>query len=87
MNIRYQLCPQMKIYDQLRYNRLPNVMFCQEPNYRSKILNTDKYGLRFNSEKDSILSLSKRLKMLNSYLEMMTMYFFFCPSQKFDNLL
>ena len=41
MNIRYQLCPQMKIYDQLRYNWLPNVMFCQEPNYRSEILNTD----------------------------------------------
>ena len=54
MNIRYKLCPQMRIYDQLRYNWLPNVMFCQEPNYRSEILNTDKYGLRFNSKKDSI---------------------------------
>ena len=48
MSIRYKLCPQMKIYDQIGYQWLPNIMFSQNPNYRSKILNTDSYGLRFN---------------------------------------
>ena len=38
MNIRYQLCPQMKIYDQIGYQWLPNIMFNQNPNYKSEIL-------------------------------------------------
>jgi len=54
MNIRYQLCPQMKIYDQIGYRWLPNIMFNQKPNYKSEILNTDNYGLRFNSKKNSL---------------------------------
>ena len=50
MNIRYKHCPQLKVYDEIGYRWLPGLMFMNRPNYRSKICNTDIYGLRFNSK-------------------------------------
>tara|TARA_Y100000590_G_scaffold452189_1_gene594860 strand:+ start:8903 stop:9922 length:1020 start_codon:yes stop_codon:yes gene_type:complete len=49
MNIRYKLCPQQAVYDIIGYQWISNIMFRQTKNFRSKICNTDSYGLRFNS--------------------------------------
>lgn len=49
MNKRYYYCPQMKIYDTVGYKWTPNLMFMNNPNYRSNVCNTDVYGLRFNN--------------------------------------
>ncbi len=50
-NLRYEILPQMRIYDQIGYRWLPFIMFSQTPNFRSDVLNTDNKGLRFNSIK------------------------------------
>ena len=50
MNVRYKYCPQLKVYDVIGYRWLPSLMFMNRPNFRSKICNTDIYGLRFNSK-------------------------------------
>ena len=49
MSIRYELCPQMKIYDKLNFEWKPFVMFSQPSGIRTEILNTDIDGLRFNN--------------------------------------
>jgi len=49
-NLRYEIVPQMKVYDQIGYKWLPFIMFTQSPNFRSKIVNTDDKGFRFNSK-------------------------------------
>jgi hypothetical protein len=50
--LRYDLVPQMEIYDQLGYEWLPYLMFSQTPNYRSSTLNTDDRGYRFSHKSD-----------------------------------
>ena len=50
--LRLQISPSRKIYDQLDSVWMPHIMFLQKNNFRSKICNTDIYGLRFNSSKD-----------------------------------
>ena len=45
---KYLKVPQSKLYDVMQANWRPFVMFNQESNLRSKICNTDIYGLRFN---------------------------------------
>ena len=49
-NFRYKLVPQMKAYDDLGYEWLPFLMFNQSFNFRSKEINTDNRGFRFNSK-------------------------------------
>ena len=49
-NFRYKLVPQMKAYDNLGYQWLPFLMFNQSFNFRSKEINTDNKGFRFNLE-------------------------------------
>ena len=49
-NFRYKLVPQMKTYDDLGYEWLPFLMFNQSFNFRSKEINTDNRGFRFNSK-------------------------------------
>ena len=53
-NIRYQHCPQMRIYDNIGYQWVQNLMFMNTPNYRSKICSTDIFGLRFNCNPDKL---------------------------------
>tara|TARA_Y100000590_G_C15740581_1_gene1020145 strand:+ start:2586 stop:3632 length:1047 start_codon:yes stop_codon:yes gene_type:complete len=50
MNARYHFCPQMKIYDTMGYKWVQNLMFMNNPNFRSDVCNTDSFGLRFNSK-------------------------------------
>ena len=47
-NFRYDLVPQMKIYDNIRRRFIPYLMFASTPNFRSNVLNTDENGLRYN---------------------------------------
>ncbi len=59
----------MEIYDNLGFEWLPFIMFSQSPNYRSKIINTDNKGFRFNSipnkeEKSVLESLNKKENIL-----------------------
>ena len=45
---RYDITPQMKIYDQLTVDFEPYTMFFNKKLFRSKIINTDELGFRFN---------------------------------------
>ena len=47
-SIRYKLAPQMKQYDSVKHVWKPFIMFFNEANIKSKVLNLDKFGLRFN---------------------------------------
>ena len=49
MSLRYQLCPQMRVYDKLNFQWKPFIMFSQSSEIRTEILNTDIDGLRFNN--------------------------------------
>lgn len=51
-SIKYELAPQLKLYDVMQANWRSFLMFNQESNLRSRICNTDAYGLRFNSSKN-----------------------------------
>ena len=51
--IRYSLCPQMKVYDQIHNIWSPYLMFKQDENIRSKFVNTDNYGLRYTDPEGS----------------------------------
>ena len=50
MNPRYELAPQLKPYDEIGIEWVPYLMFIQTMNFRSEIVNTDCYGLRFNEK-------------------------------------
>ena len=50
MNIRYELAPQLKLYDSIGLEWVPHLMFTQTSNFRSEIVNTDCCGLRFNEK-------------------------------------
>lgn len=43
---RYQLCPQMRVYDRLEPVLMPYVTFSTPPNFRSQVVNTDRHGFR-----------------------------------------
>ena len=47
-NIRFKLTPQMHYYDRLGMVWNPFLMFFHTPNFVSKVVNTDEYGLRCN---------------------------------------
>ena len=47
-SIRYKLAPQMRQYDSIKHFWKPFIMFFNEANIKSKVLNLDKFGLRFN---------------------------------------
>ena len=47
-SIRYKLAPQMRKYDSVRHVWKPFIMFFNEANIKSNVLNLDKFGLRFN---------------------------------------
>ena len=51
-NMRYKLLPQMKAYDKLTHTWLPYIMYFHQPNFKSKVINVDNFGLRFNNEND-----------------------------------
>lgn len=51
INKIYKLTPQMKIYNQIGYDWKPFIMNIQKSKFRSKIVNTDNFGLRFNNQK------------------------------------
>ena len=61
-DLRYDLVPQMKTYDQIGHKFLPYIMFTQTPNFRSNVLNTDDTGFRYNfdSTKKSIFQENKK---------------------------
>ena len=50
MNLRYELAPQLELYDKIGIEWIPHLMFIQTRNFRSEIVNTDCYGLRFNEK-------------------------------------
>ena len=50
MNPRYELAPQLKLYDNIGIEWIPHLMFTQTRNFCSEIVNTDCYGLRFNEK-------------------------------------
>ena len=50
MNPRYELAPQLELYDKIGIEWMPHLMFIQTRNFRSEIVNTDCYGLRFNEK-------------------------------------
>ena len=47
--IVYDLAPQMRIYHEMGEVWKPFIMFISRPNYRSNVVNSDKFGLRFNT--------------------------------------
>ena len=71
MSIRYELCPQLKVYDKAAFEWKPFVMFSQSSEKRTDVLNTDIDGLRYNSIDDIIYKsifdkdyLSKKISVL-----------------------
>jgi hypothetical protein len=46
MNRRYEICPQMEVYDRIGIDWQPYVMFSSTPNHQSDVVNTDRFGLR-----------------------------------------
>ena len=49
----YELLPQMKTYSELGHEWKPFIMNTQESKFRSNVVNTDNFGLRFNDQKIS----------------------------------
>ena len=45
----YKLAPQMRIYDNFSHEWKPFIMYSNKTNLRTKVVNTDNLGLRFNS--------------------------------------
>jgi len=50
MDPRYELAPQLKLYDNIGIEWVPHLMFTPTRNFRSEIVNTDCHGLRFNEK-------------------------------------
>tara|TARA_A100001011_G_C14322735_1_gene851810 strand:+ start:34056 stop:35102 length:1047 start_codon:yes stop_codon:yes gene_type:complete len=48
----YKYAPQMEVYDRYTHEWKPFVMFSNKTNLKSKRLNTDKHGLRFNGSNE-----------------------------------
>ena len=47
----YELAPQMRTYNQLGFDWKPFIMNIQSAKFRSKVVNTDNFGLRFNGQR------------------------------------
>jgi len=64
--IMYDLAPQMKVYDRLGQVWKPFIMYISRPNFKSEVINLDKFGLRFNdlSNKNK-LEISKNNSIFN----------------------
>ena len=64
MNKINQLTPQMKLYNQIGFEWKPFLMNLQKVNFRSDVVNTDLFGLRFNKtiESNSIFETKKNEK-------------------------
>ena len=62
MNKINQLTPQMKLYNQIGFEWKPFLMNLQKVNFRSDVVNTDLFGLRFNKtiESNSIFETKKK---------------------------
>ncbi len=52
---RYQLLPQMQVYDNLASPSAPYVMFTNDTNFRSSNCNTDEHGFRYTWSKEGWL--------------------------------
>jgi hypothetical protein len=50
---RYSITPQMREYDSIGIQWIPYTMFTQNSNYKSSVVNTDKYGLRYTGCENS----------------------------------
>ena len=46
MSRRYDICPQMEVYDRIGIDWQPYVMFSSTPHHQSDVVNTDRFGLR-----------------------------------------
>ena len=51
MSTIYKFAPQMRTYSQLGYEWKTFIMNIQKPRFRSNVVNTDNFGLRFNNQK------------------------------------
>ena len=49
MSFRYKFVPQMEVYDKMKIDWKPYIMHFNQANFKSKVLNTDNFGLRFNN--------------------------------------
>ena len=56
---RYELFPQMVEYDKMGFTFKPFVMFTNKVNYKSKYINTDKYGIRPTNNPDMLFMAEK----------------------------
>ena len=64
-DLRYDLVPQMKTYDQIGHKFLPYIMFTQKPNFRSNVLNTDDTGFRYNFDPQKKVFSRKQERRVN----------------------
>ena len=63
---RYGLAPQMKIYDGIGETWKPYIMYLSKPNFRSKVVNIDQFGLRFNGlENEKVKEIEKNNTIFN----------------------
>ena len=53
---RFKLTPQIRTYDKIDIKWHPNIMFFQEENFSSAVINTDQFGFRYTSNKSSKIS-------------------------------
>ncbi len=73
MNYIKHLTPQMSEYNKLSISWLPNLMFFNQPNFKSSIVNTDSYGFRYNNlvelnSTDNLLSFKLSKNISNNLL-------------------
>ena len=66
-SFRYNLAPQMKIYDGIGEIWKPYVMYLSKPNFRSNVVNLDQFGLRFNGlDNEKKIEIEKNNSIFNS---------------------
>jgi hypothetical protein len=61
MSKRYKIVPQMREYDSLGIQWRPYTMFLSRANYKSAIVNTDRYGLRYSNWQGAKYSIDSTL--------------------------
>jgi hypothetical protein len=54
MNDYYKLCPQMRVYAELPNVIAPYMIFTAKPDFRSDVVNTDRYGFRWSAGTEGI---------------------------------
>ena len=68
---RYSLAPQMQTYDKFGHDWKPYLMFMQKANFKSNIINTDNFGLRYssihNGEKSRFTLVEKSIQTPEEY--------------------